>query len=472
MSFYSLTSYSQLRVNQSALGGGSTPPFTNTLSTLFDGVDDFCETASTYSELDATTKATISLWVKPSLGGSQILSRLSDSTNQSAFVYQLFTKSTGDINIQIGDTAKKAITATGVLTANVYAHILIAYDGSLSTGSRTKIFVNGVDRTSSDNTTAIRLSNAAYPLQVGRRDFGSGLNYEGNIDEFAIWATTDQRANVAEIYNGGVPNDLNTLPTAPNPTTWYRMGDGDTAPTILDKNGSANLTMNNMSGANFVADVPPSPFTNTLSTLFDGVDDSVSMASNINLGTNASFSFWMKRNNTALNVPFGFGTNWYEFLVRIRSTVVEFSNGGGYNNATTLAAINQTTDWTHMLFVRTGATCNLYVNGVNNDGAKTVNNPATDVLFRRIGTSGDGATWAFSGLIDEVSVYNTALSASDATAIYNGGVPTDLTSYAPLGWFRMGDGSTYPTINDIGSGGSNGTMNNMSASNFVTDVPT
>ena len=213
-------------------------------------------------------------------------------------------------------------------------------------------------------------------------------------------------------------------------------------------------------------------FTNTLSTLFDGVDDSVSMASNINLGTNASFSFWMKRNNTALNVPFGFGTNWYEFLVRIRSTLVEFSNGGGYNNATTLAAINQTTDWTHMLFVRTGATCNLYVNGVNNDGAKTVNNPATDVLFRRIGTSGDGATWAFSGLIDEVSVYNTALSSSDATAIYNGGVPTDLTSYAPLGWFRMGDGSTFPTINDVGSGGSNGTMNNMSASNFVTDVPT
>ena len=78
------------------------------------------------------------------------------------------------------------------------------------------------------------------------------------------------------------------------------------------------------------------------------------MAANINLGTSASFSFWMKRNNTALNVPFGFGTNWYEFLVRIRSTVVEFSNGGGYNNATTLAAINQTTDWTHYAICKNG----------------------------------------------------------------------------------------------------------------------
>ena len=221
--------------------------FTNTKSIALDGVDDFCETASTYSELNGTTKATISLWVKPSLGGTEVLSRLSDSTNQSAFVYQLFAKSTGDINIQIGDTSKKAITATGVLTANVYAHILVAYDGSLSTGSRTKIFVNGVDRTSSDNTTATYLANAAHPLQIGRRDFGTSLNYDGNIDEFAIWATTDQRANVSEIYASGAVVDLNNLATAPNPTTWYRMGDGDTAPTIQDKNGSANLAMTNFS---------------------------------------------------------------------------------------------------------------------------------------------------------------------------------------------------------------------------------
>ena len=49
--------------------------------------------------------------------------------------------------------------------------------------------------------------------------------FEGNIDELAIWSGTDQRANVAEIYNGGVPNDLNSLPTAPPPTTWQRMGE-------------------------------------------------------------------------------------------------------------------------------------------------------------------------------------------------------------------------------------------------------
>jgi hypothetical protein len=79
-------------------------------------------------------------------------------------------------------------------------------------------------------------------------------------------------------------------------------------------------------------------------------------------------------------------------------------------------------------------------------------------------------TWAFNGLIDEVSIFTTALSSSDATAIYNGGVPTSLTPYSPLGWWRCGDGDTSPTLTDNGSGGNDGTMNNFTT--FSTDVPT
>ena len=213
-------------------------------------------------------------------------------------------------------------------------------------------------------------------------------------------------------------------------------------------------------------------FTNTLSTLFDGVDDSVSLVSDISLGTTSSVSFWIKRNDTAIAQPLGHTTAWSDRLVRLQTTKIEFGSVPFiFNNATTLLTVNQTSAWTHLLFVRTGATCNLYVNGVNNDGAKTNSNASWINKFRVIGAPGDGTTWAFNGLIDEVSLFTTALSSSDATAIYNSGTPTDLTSYSPLGWWRMGDGSTYPTINDVGSGGNNGTMNNMAASNFVTDVP-
>ena len=221
-----------------------------------------------------------------------------------------------------------------------------------------------------------------------------------------------------------------------------------------------------------ILNVQGSSFENTKSIELDAVDDSVTLASNIYLGTTSSVSFWIKRNDTALAQPLGHTTAWSDRLVRLQTTKIEFGSVAFiFNNATTLSTVNQTSAWTHLLFVSTGATCNLYVNGVNYDGAKTNANSAFENNFRVIGAGGDGTTFNFNGFMDEVAVfYNIALSASDATAIYNGGAPTDLTSYSPLGWWRCGDGDTSPTLTDNGSGGNNGTMTNFTT--FSTDVPT
>jgi hypothetical protein len=54
----------------------------------------------------------------------------------------------------------------------------------------------------------------------------------------------------------------------------------------------------------------------------------------------------------------------------------------------------------------------------------------------------------FSGLIDEFSAFDSVLSNTEITAIYNSGVPADISSLSPVGWWRMGDGS-----GDTDSGG-------------------
>ena len=55
--------------------------------------------------------------------------------------------------------------------------------------------------------------------------------------------------------------------------------------------------------------------------------------------------------------------------------------------------------------------------------------------------------------MDEVAVFNTALSSTDATNIYNSGSPGDLTSYSSLtNWWRMGEeisGSTIPDVSNV-----------------------
>ena len=78
----------------------------------------------------------------------------------------------------------------------------------------------------------------------------------------------------------------------------------------------------------------------------------------------------------------------------------------------------------------------------------------------------------FGGLIDEVSVFNSELSASDITAIYNSGVPTDISSLSPVGWWRMGDGTeagSGTTVYDMSSNSNNGTL--INGPTFSTTVP-
>ena len=75
-----------------------------------------------------------------------------------------------------------------------------------------------------------------------------------------------------------------------------------------------------------------------------------------------------------------------------------------------------------------------------------------------------------NGLQDEVSYFNTTLSQSDITSIYNDGVPNDISSLSPLSWWRCGDGDTAPTLTDNGSASNDGTMTNFTT--FSTDVPT
>jgi len=236
--------------------GGGILPFTNTKSIALDGVDDYCETSSTYSELDGQAMASFSFWIKPpsTIVDLQVIASVirNATTSNHQFQIRLATNATVQISM---DTGSKYIRASSTpLNLNAWNHVLFCFDTTQGSASnRGIVFINGVDATSA-TTVSSTFKTSTGSLHIGENENGRYNNFEGILDEFAIWATTDQRANVAEIYASGSVVDLNALATAPSPTTWYRMGDGDTAPTILDKNGSANLTMENFS--TFSSDVP------------------------------------------------------------------------------------------------------------------------------------------------------------------------------------------------------------------------
>ena len=96
----------------------------------------------------------------------------------------------------------------------------------------------------------------------------------------------------------------------------------------------------------------------------------------------------------------------------------------------------------------------------------------------RLGGHASGSTpYAFDGKIDEVATFDTALSASEVTAIYNSGTPTDLTVNS--GDYQSADNLTayyrfenvdFPNADSI-IGTGTGVMTNMAEDDITTDTP-
>jgi len=225
-------------------------------------------------------------------------------------------------------------------------------------------------------------------------------------------------------------------------------------------------------------------FPNQYSVEFDGTDDSVNMgnASELNFNHNNAFtlSAWVKRDSLGSAVIIdkmetsGNRTGFQlAFVSDNKIRIYHRRQNQTYNRIqrSTDDTFTSTTEWYHIVSTYDGSRANtglkIYVNG--SEAASTGTNSMqagawTNNADFKVGRTTDGH-------IDEVSVYNSELSATDVATIYNGGLPGDVTSLNPVGWWRMGDNDsgTGTTVTDQGSGGNDGSLTNDAV--FTTDVP-
>lgn len=231
---------------------------------------------------------------------------------------------------------------------------------------------------------------------------------------------------------------------------------------------------------------------NNFALSLDGSDDyMVTSFAPSSIGTSDySISLWFNITAGATEDHpyfFAFGANASSVTNTYQGLGLTGRSGNGYkvriNNYYTTAysqSVSSSTsdvtagNWYHFVLVRSGNTLTLY-----KDGSSFLTLSNSDVGLNdlslgsefRLGYGYGAATRYINGLVDELSFFNSALSASDVSSIYNSGVPSDLSSLNPLGWWRMGDnnGGVGTTITDQGSGGNNGTLTN--GPTFSTNVP-
>jgi len=214
-----------------------------------------------------------------------------------------------------------------------------------------------------------------------------------------------------------------------------------------------------------------SDFANAYSVSFDGSNDYMQTSSDTALGSASAFTLavWFKTSDTdgGKEAIISMGTSTY-FAIRTIGSNVEIREASG---GTTIGQ-HSTTGWNFAVVVHDGTTLKGSLNGasfVTRTPQYTLPQSGynTPLAVGRLISYGQ----YFPGLVDEAAYWTSALSFSDVTAMYNSGVPTDISSYSPVGWWRMGDddSGTGTTITDQGSGSNDGTLTN--GPTFSSDVP-
>lgn len=226
----------------------------NAYSIDFDGVNDYIDFGNNYT-FEVSQAFSISFWVKPNnLAATRcLISKCSNDANVWGYNIQHII-TTGAIQVQMRTPTSNTIHAfTSALTAGVWQHVVMTYSGASNiNGSR--IYRNSVigDTPASAALTSTFLNTASFV--VGARN--TSFPFVGNIDEVSVWNKALSQTEVTELYNSGQPGNLNDHSAYANLQSWWRMGDNDTYPTILDQKGSVNGTMTNMASNDISGDVP------------------------------------------------------------------------------------------------------------------------------------------------------------------------------------------------------------------------
>ena len=126
--------------------------------------------------------------------------------------------------------------------------------------------------------------------------------------------------------------------------------------------------------------------------------------------------------------------------------------------------------WHHLAMVYDGSNMVSYVDGseVNTTASTSHRNTASN---NAVFVGGRGR-WnaAVNAKIDEVGLFNKALTASEIQTVYNSGVPGSLETLSPVAWWRMGDGVTSGPIPDV-SGNSNSDLTLYNGPSISADTP-
>jgi hypothetical protein len=428
----------------------------------FNGVNN---TITTLNQVIPKNQSfTISLWVNPNnVNGLQEF--ISQNFNPSAFYVGM-----NGGNLRCGDLWQ----STGVLISALnWQHITIVRKLNLDVF----VYMNNSLQASLGSDISIGGSNTD-PLVFGKQYGGNAEFFNGFLDDVGIWNRALTQQEITNLYTSSVPPTCSvsasasavcagspvTL-TASSSTSNISACAGNALPSSLQNGlvgywpfcGNANDASGNgnngtVNGATLTTD----RFGNANSAYsFDGVDDFINCLSSGPTGNSSlSISVWMQTSQTNYAQFFGYGNNaqsGQDIRLQINPTCSQGSIG--FDTYDNLISYNNilSGNWENYVFVydiNNGSTNNSLIIYKNNlpisnicfNQVLTVNSFSGLIpirLGKYHGNVSQQLAAYFNGSLDDIGIWNRALTSAEIQQLYNQGQTT--YSWSP-------GGATTPSI--------------------------
>jgi len=221
----------------------ATSPWTSSL--------DFDSASSDYIDCGASsfsgeTEISVSAWVYPTATGTgaaeAVLSTEKTSSTSRGFYLSLFIGNEFRWQVSTDGSSKDSLDS-GTILLNQWSHVAATWNQSTMS-----LYVNGslVDTINTVNATGT--FTTTNNIFIAKRDSSAGF-FPGSISNASIWNTDLTSAQVTELYNEGLPSDLNSHSAYSNLVSWWQLGENSSFATnwiCVDEKGSNNGDGQNM----------------------------------------------------------------------------------------------------------------------------------------------------------------------------------------------------------------------------------
>lgn len=273
----------------------------------------------------------------------------------------------------------------------------------------TKLFINGIQY---QQTSIQKIKPTLGLIYFGMHpnfNIQSNNSFNGKLDDIGIWNRALSQEEITAMYNGVTYSD--TCNSVSGSLTQGLVGYWPFCGNANDDSGNGNN--GTVNGATLTTD----RFGNSNSAYsFDGNNDYISILRNYQ--NEFSVSIWVNTPNVSGLNPLidGFDSNWELLLSNSFPNYISFIGNTYQEFISTTSIVNNT--WTQIVCTYNSNIVKIYINGLlkNQYTVNPLPNNSGNYFF---GASLSGDDQYYLGKLDDIGIWNRALTQEEITNLYN-----------------------------------------------------